>query len=238
MKKQIVVALFFLNYCLVATFAQAQKTSTQDQSTFKASDVKKLYLSGYFQAELIKGTEEKVVFTAPPEIKRLIKVQVSKGKVSIKGKSKRLKRITYRRLKVQIYYKQLEAIKARNGVSVVSNGTIENELFDLVVIEGSNVDLKMHTKDLKARVSMGSEALLEGTSDTFQVRVKMGSSLDAYSFKTNICYVKTGMGSDASVFAREAIYMAAGMGSSIKYRGQPKKVLKSNAWMGSDINRN
>ena len=134
-------------------------------------------------------------------------------------------------MKVQIYYKQLDAIKARNGVSVVSNGTIENELFDLVVIEGSNVDLKMHTKDLKARVSMGSEALLEGTSDTFQVRVKMGSSLDAYSFKT-------GMGSDASVFAREVIYMAAGMGSSIKYRGQPKKVLKSNAWMGSDINRN
>jgi len=233
MKKQFIASLFFLGYIAFVTQAYAQ-----EMSTFSAKDIKKLYVSGYFKVELIKGTEEKVEFKAPEDVKRLIKVKTTKNEIIIKGKAKRLKRISRRRVHVRVYYKQLEAIKARNGVYVASNAPIENKDFDLVVIEGSQVDLKMNTKDLKARVSMGSEVLIEGTTDTFQVKVKMGSSLEAYSFKTNICYVNTGMGSEASVFAREAIYMSAGMGSSIKYRGSPKKVLKSNAWMGSDINRN
>ncbi|OJJ14932.1 hypothetical protein BKI52_40990 [marine bacterium AO1-C] len=233
MKKQFITSLFLLGFVVFTTSAFAQ-----EMTTFSMKDIKKLYLSGYFKVELVKGTEEKVEFNAPDDIKRLIKVKSNKGEIVIKGKSKRLKRLSRRRLSIRIHYKQLEAIKARNGVYVVGRTPLENKDFELVVIEGSQVDLKMNTKDLKARVSMGSEVLLEGTTDTFQVKVKMGSSLDAYGFKTNICYVNTGMGSDASVFAREAIYMSAGMGSSIKYRGSPKKVLKSNAWMGSDINRN
>jgi len=233
MKKQLVVSLFLLGYVVFSANVFAQEATT-----FSAKDIKKLYLSGYFKVELVKGNEEKVVFNAPEDVKRLIKVKSAKNEIVIRGKSKKLKRISRRRVHIRIYYKQLEAIKARNGVYVMGKEPIENKDFSLVVIEGSQVDLRMNTKDLKARVSMGSEALLEGTTDTFQVKVKMGSSLEAYSFKTNICYVNTGMGSDASVFAREAIYMSAGMGSSIKYRGSPKKVLKSNAWMGSDINRN
>ena len=85
---------------------------------------------------------------------------------------------------------------------------------------------------------MGAEVLLEGTTDTFEAKVKMGSSLDAYAFKSNVCFVRTGMGSNAYVFAREALRMSAGMGSSIKYKGNPKEILKHRAWMGSDINKN
>lgn len=233
MKRTIITYLFLLS-CLVASSG----VYAQEMSTFKANDIKKLYLGGHLKVELIKSNEEKVEFKAPAEIKRLIKVKTSKGSITIKGKAKRLQRLSGRRVRVRVYYKQLEMIKARNGVLVSAKEPVKSKDLELIAIEGSIVDLQVQTKDLKARVSMGAEVVLDGTSDTFQVRVKMGSSLEAYGFKTNICYVKTGMGSDASVFAREAIYMSAGMGSSIKYRGNPKKVLKSSSWMGSDINRN
>lgn len=231
MKKQLSAFLFFVCSLLAVT-----KVHAQDKSTFAANDMKKLYVSGYIHVQLIRSKEAKVVLDAPPEIKRLIRVKVSKDKVGIYGKPKRLKRISYRMTKVKVYYKQLDKLKVRGGAKLSTQDTIRTKDFELIAIEGSEVDLKLQTKDVQGRISMGAEVLLEGTTDTFAVKVKMGASLDAYTFKTNICDIRTGMGASAYVFAREAIRMSAGMGSTIKYRGSPKKVLRSSSWMGSRNN--
>lgn len=233
MKKQLSTALFFI--CGLLAVA---KVYAQDECTFAANNMKKLYVSGYIHVQLIESKEAKVVFDAPPEIKRLIRVKVSKEKVSIYGKPTRLKRISYRMTKVKVYYKQLDKLKVGGGARLSTQEAIRTKDFELIAIEGSDIDLKLQTKDVRGRISTGTEVLLEGTTDTFAVKVKMGASLDAYAFKTNICDIRTGMGASAYVFAREAIRMSAGMGSTIKYRGSPKKVLRAFSWMGSDIGKN
>jgi len=228
MKKRFVALLFFLGY-----IAFAAQTYAQELSTFAAKDLKKLYVSGYFKVELIKGNEEKVAFVASPVVKRLVRVQVSKGKVSIKGESKRLERVITERLTIQIYYKTLETIKAHNGAYVLGKDLIRYERLHLVATSGSRVNLKVQTQDLSAKVRTQAEVMLAGFTDVFQAKVKKGASLKALNLKTNICYVSAREQSSASVFVRETVYLSTGVGSLIQYQGNPKKVLK---WRGISLN--
>ncbi|OJJ14933.1 hypothetical protein BKI52_40995 [marine bacterium AO1-C] len=221
MKKQLVAFLLFWGCVLFTTGAFAQKTYT-----FPATNIKKLYLSGYVKVALIEGAKEKITFTASPDIKELVKVNVSNGKVYIKGSTKRLKQVTNQRLEIQIYYKQLEFIKTRDEVHLTGKGLIKNETFDLIAIDRSRVSLKVHARDLRARIRTKSVVLLEGGVDAFDVKIKKGASLKAYHLQTNTCQVSVKEESSASVFVREAIYISTGTGSLIEYRGNPKKVLK------------
>lgn len=237
MNKSYYTFLFFLMFLLVIAKTYAQ-TNTEDEVTFAAVGMTKLYVGGYVKVELIEGTEEKVVFNASPEVKKLIKVRMSKGNLNIQAKNKRLQKLSYQMTKINVYYKKLEAVKVRKGAKLTAKQLIKAKDFDLVAIEGGSVKMKLQTKNVKARISTGAEVLLEGTTDIFDVKVKMGAELEAYTFKSNICLVKAGMGAYARVFAREALRMSAGMGSSIKYKGNPKEILKHSAWMGSDIKKN
>ncbi|EAY25846.1 head GIN domain-containing protein [Microscilla marina] len=204
---------------------------------YDASNTTRLKVGGYIQVELIEGDKEKVVFSASEEVKKLIKIKARKGRLSILAKQKYLKSLSPVKPKIKVYYKHLKALKVRNGAKLTGQHLIKAKYFDLVVIEGAYVTLKLQTKDLKARVSTGADVALSGTTDTFEAKVKMGSMLDAYTFKSNVCFVRTSMGANAKVFARELLRMSAGMGSSIKYEGNPKQIAKSSSWMGGNIEK-
>ncbi|HAS39770.1 MAG TPA: hypothetical protein DCS93_04795 [Microscillaceae bacterium] len=221
MKKQLVATLFLLGYVMFTTNVFAQETTT-----FTAKDIKKLSLSGYIKVELVKSDEEKVVFTVSPAVKRLISVQASKGRISIKGESNRLQQVVTQRPIIQVYYTQLEAIKAREEAYITGKEFIQNEKLDLLATQGSKMDLRVHTQDLKANVRTRAKVLLAGSSDVFRTKVKKGASLKALDLKTNICYVSAREQSGASVFVRETLYMSTGTGSLVQYQGNPKKVLK------------
>lgn len=233
MKKQFIAVFIFLSYCVIHSHTQAQETSIQKTFSWKADDMQKLYLSGYFQVELVKGSEEKIMMIASEEIKNQMKVQVSKGKVHIKGNAKTLKRMASQRVKIQVYYKQLEAISARDQVNLIGKDFIQSEEFDLVVIGESRVELKVKTKDLKAWIRRGSQVWLEGTSNAFQAKIRTGSLLRASQLKTKVCRVSARDESKASVFVQEAIYISTKTGGLIEYRGNPGKVAK---WGGISLN--
>lgn len=207
----------------------------QSETTITATNITQLKVGGYIEVELIEGSEEKVVFSASPEAKKMIKIKSKKGKLRILAKNKRLKRLSHNKIKIKVYYKHFEAIKVRNGASLKGHHLIRSKDFQLVAIEGAEVELKLQTKDLKAKISTGAEVLLSGSTDTFDVKVAMGSDLDAYAYKSNVCFVRTSMGASAKVFAREFLQMLASMGSSIKYQGKPKRISTSRSYMGSHI---
>ena len=198
----------------------------QETTTFTAKDIKKLSLSGYIKVELIKSNEEKVVFTVFPVVKRLISVQASKGRISIKGESNRLQQVVTQRPIIQVYYTQLEAIKAREEAYITGKEFIQNEKLDLLATQGSKMDLRVYTQYLKVNVRTRAKVLLTGSSDVFRTKVKKGASFKAFDLKTNICYVNAREQSGASVFVRETLYMSTGTGSLVQYQGNPKKVLK------------
>lgn len=220
---------------ILVFFAIIHSGYAQNETSITTPNITQLKVGGYIKVELIEGTEEKVVFDVSPAAKKLIKVKSKKGKLSILAKNKRLKLLSYKKNKVKVYYKQLEAIKVRNGASLKGQSLIQSKNFDLTAIEGATIELKLQTKDLKAKISTGAEVLLSGTTDTFDTKVTMGAVLSAYDYKSNVCFVRTSMGASAKVFAREFLQMLARMGSSIKYQGKPKRISRSRSYMGSHI---
>ena len=138
MNKSHYAFLFFLMFLLAMTKTYAQP-EPEKEITFAAAGMTKLYVGGYIKVELIEGDEEKVVFNASEKVKKLIKVKMSKGKLSILAKQKRLKKLSYQMTKINVYYKKLEVLKVRNGAKLTAKQFIKTENFELIAIEGSSV---------------------------------------------------------------------------------------------------
>ncbi|GIV36331.1 MAG: hypothetical protein KatS3mg032_0710 [Cyclobacteriaceae bacterium] len=127
-------------------------------------------------------------------------------------------------VKVRLYIKDLEEIKARAG-AVVRN---EPEMFlksrNLLIESemGADVRLQLLAKNLYVRCSMGSNTSLSGKTTLLEIKAGMGAILNARNLVSEVCKARASTGAELDVHARGSLDVDASMGAVVYYSGNPR----------------
>ena len=200
---------FLLTTLLITFFSFSQNQTNRDPGDFH-----KLQTYDLLKVNLIKSNENKAVISGKHT-----------GSVVIKNKNGELKvrmgiekRLSGSETKVDLYYKNIYRIEAKEGSFVFSKDTIIEPSLFIKSESGARVSLKVNTSDLVSRALSGGKITLTGaarhnkidaytggrvnvknlTTQTTKVFIKAGGVVDVYA--TALLELDLKAGGEANVY--------------------------------------
>ena len=226
--------LLLLLFTLVNAVAYGQPT------VFESGPFDSFHVFGPFEVMLIKSTTEKVEIDYRGADKEDVQIKNSGDELLIKFRNKEYfdnwnsDRFNGRRIRVKVYFKNLNEIETRAGAMVTSDDIIESKDMFLTCSMGSEMDLNVKTQDLELTASMGSEVKLSGSARKLELTAKMGADVKAERLICEDVSVAASMGADVFVYASHELDISAGFGASVDYAGNAA-VNHSSKYFGADI---
>ena len=212
--------------CMVITLqTNAQRDGKIEVNSFSSLDV-----FGAFDIELIKSNKESLEIDYIGVHRDNIVIDVYRDKLKLKLKNRHYidewtsSSNDYRpskNVKVKIFYTELESITANAGANIQSDDVFKLKEFEIIAGMGAIVNLKVNSRNLLVKTSMGSEVFLKGKVDDLEVNANMGGVLSATALESKFVQVRASMGADVNVNVLEEIDASAGFGAVVRYVGGP-----------------
>jgi len=139
-----------------------------------------------------------------------------------------------RKIKIRLYYSNIEEINASSRCLVVSADTIESTELKLEARSGAKMELKIRTENLDASATQGGLLVLYGKTTQQEVSVASGASYAAFGLESDECYISVATGGNAKIMASKKLDARATAKGYISYKGDPDRVLK-DAKLGGEI---
>ncbi len=184
---------------------------------------------GPFRLTIIPAEESRVVFDYGPVHPDDVIAEAEKGTLVLKLRNRKyLDDLKEDRpahyVKVKLYIKNLEEIKARAGAVVRNEPETPLKSRNLLIESemGADVRLQLLAKNLYVRCSMGSNTSLSGSTTVLDIKAGMGAILNARKLISEACKVKASTGAEVDVHARESLDVDASMGAVVHYSGNPR----------------
>ena len=221
MKNLLRKSIFSLFALCSLVLLQAQDTETRNLGSFDGISV-----SAGVQADLVKGSSNKIEITATgidlDKVKSEIKGDVLKVGID-ESWWKMLGKKSKRTVEVVITYTSaLETLAASSGSSLEADHSIASKNLEMDVSSGAHINLQLDVDDATLDLSSGSFVELSGNAKSFDVDMSSGSTLKAYELVSDKVHVEGSSGSNANVHAQNALSVDISSGASVKYKGNPE----------------
>ena len=210
---------------LISNFVFAQDLK-KDLKTFKS-----IHINSAMQVELISSDSCKIEITGKDV-----------DKLSIDEKNKELKLSTSldkkfkSDLMVKIYYQSgLRHLKLANLVEISSNDTIKEKFLEIEAINNVKANLSLEIEDFIANLSLGSNFVLKGVTESQKINVSSKSFYDAFNFKSKKAFVEAKT-SQVGVNVSEFLDANAKYKAEIIYTGNPYSV-NEKTFLGKVISK-
>jgi len=174
---------------------------------------------------------EKVVVEADENIQKVIKTEVSGGRLKIfleEGVS------NAKMMKVHVTLKQLTALEGNSGSDVRSLNKIKSESLKINASSGSDVSMEVSCNQLVLDSSSGSDLTVAGTTQWLKAVSSSGSDLKASKLEAEKADVSASSGSDLDIKVTKEIKAHASSGSDVTVYGKPS-IRDSNSSSGGEV---
>lgn len=196
-----------------------------------------LELENFTQAEVTKGL--KVNFSQSDENKAII-TGSNKDKLDLKVEDGTLKvslNIDYLLNEdntiVNIYYKQLVKIEAKQNSKVDLCGTIKQPMLQLRVQEGSDVKANLEVEKLYASVVTGGNLMVIGNATNQNIDIKGSGDFKGENLIGDEVEVRIVGGGTASIFSKSLVKARIRAGGTIYIYGKPSKIDEKTTFGGT-----
>ncbi len=183
-------------------------------------------VSGFDQISASTGIEvtltqdsfEKVVVEADENIQKILKTEVTGGKLKIY-----LEEGVYyaKKMKVYVTLKQLKALEASAGSEVKSENQIKSESLKINSSSGSQIRMEVGCTMVSLDSSSGSKMNVSGTTQSVKAGCSSGANLDASKLVAENGDVTASSGADMDVNVTKDLKAHASSGAGIKVYGNP-----------------
>jgi hypothetical protein len=180
---------------------------------------------------LTQDSFEKVVVEADENIQKILKTEVSGGKLKIYLEEG----VNYaKKMKVHVTLKQIKALSASAGSEVKTENKINAVNLKINVSSGSEVNMEVNCTMVTASSSSGSELTVSGTAQSIKADCSSGSELNASQLIAEKAEASASSGADMDVHASKEIKAHASSGAGIKVHGNPS-IRDTNSSSGGDV---
>ena len=205
-------------------------------STIYAQDIT-IELDNFTEAEITKGL--KVNFSQAEENKAIIS-GASKDKVDLKVDDGILK-VTINidhlwnedNTIVNIYYKQLVKIEAKQNSKIDLCGKIKQPMLQIRVQEGADLKGNINVENLYASVVTGGNLMLIGNATKQDIDVKAAGDFKGENLIGDEVEIRIVGGGTASIFSRSYVNAKTRAGGTIYIYGKPSKIDEKTTFGGT-----
>ena len=208
---------FLLTTLLITFFSFSQNQTNRDPGDFH-----KLQTYDLLKVNLIKSNENKAVISGKHT-----------GNVVIKNKNGELKvrmgiekRLSGSETKVDLYYKNIYRIEAKEGSFVFSKDTIIEPSLFIKSESGARVSLKVNTSDLVSRALSGGKITLTGTARHNKVDAYTGGWVSVKNLTTQTTKVFIKAGGVVDVYATALLELDLKAGGEANVYHKTSKIVE------------
>lgn len=211
-------ALLLLAFIAAAPWAGAQDraTATRAMDPFRAINV-----ASEIEAELILSKEESVQLDLKGAETGQMITEVEDGVLKIRMKTGSYKEAS---LKVQIHFRDLNAIEATGRASVWSYEDLFTDNMVIELFNGGAVRLGLYCDTLSVNISQGSILTLKGEAAMANLKVNTNATFNGYEFKCEDVEVSATSTGKAKISVSNSLKAVASTGGFVGYAGNPRKV--------------
>ena len=208
---------FLLTTILITFFSFSQNQTNRDPGDFH-----KLQTYDLLKVNLIKSNENKAVISGKHT-----------GNVVIKNKNGELKvrmgvekRLSGSETKVDLYYKNIYRIEAKEGSFVFSKDTIIEPSLFIKSESGARVSLKVNTSDLVSRALSGGKITLTGTAGHNKIDAYTGGWVNVKNLTTQTTKVFIKAGGVVDVYATALLELDLKAGGEANVYHKTSKIVE------------
>ena len=208
---------FLLTTLLITFFSFSQNQTNRDPGDFH-----KLQTYDLLKVNLIKSNENKAVISGKHT-----------GNVVIKNKNGELKvrmgvekRLSGSETKVDLYYKNIYRIEAKEGSFVFSKDTIIEPSLFIKSESGARVSLKVNTSDLVSRALSGGKITLTGTASHNEIDAYTGGWVNVKNLTTQTTKVFIKAGGVVDVYATALLELDLKAGGEANVYHKTSKIVE------------
>ncbi len=183
-------------------------------------DFNSLYIVGNINVRLVKSDSNYIVLKGAEEVFGKVSSEVKRGELNVKY----LKVGEENTITIVLFYKNIDEIVAKAGVTIVANQVMDSPNFKLKLSKGAEAILEVSNKTFKVEVLQGSEFKVSGRTIELSVKSSAGSNYNGYglvSDKTNLSAVTGGI---INAKLDGDVVVSAHTGGAIYYKGSPKTI--------------
>jgi hypothetical protein len=170
------------------------------------------------EVAITQDSFEKVVVEADENIQKILKTEVSGGKLKIYLEEG----VNYaKKMKVHVTLKQLKVLEASAGSEVKSENTIKSENLKIFSSSGSDVTMEVGCTAVSLDSSSGSQMKVSGTTQSLKAGCSSGANLDASKLAAENGDVSAASGADMDVQVTKELKAQASSGAGITVYGNP-----------------
>jgi hypothetical protein len=237
MKAKIIIILAIV--WVVGSSASGQKVEA-----FTFSNFHKISIKGIMTVHLAQGKENTVKIEAEDRDMEKIKVEVSKGTLSVRqdlmktldGKEWQYDNDRRQKIKVWITFTDIREIQAQRGALVQMEETFKTT--SLLIDTGSGAELKMvlDVEALKLDAVSGAILTLTGKASFQESKANTGGELKLFSLESQDVIVRANTGGKAEVYATKTLEANAGTGGVVVFKGNPRNRAINNS-LGGEVHQ-
>ncbi|HSI71174.1 MAG TPA: head GIN domain-containing protein [Gillisia sp.] len=221
MKHVVIIIMVFLGFQINA------QEITMDLDNFSEVEITRGLKVNFTKAE-----ENKAVITGNSRDK--VQVRVEKGVLTIKTSLNQLVKVD--NTVVEIFYKQIHSIVARQNSSIEFCGKISQPILKVRASEGAEVMATIDVENLIAGASTGGTLNLMGNALIQEIDIKAAGEFKGENLKGDNINVNLNGGGNANIHATKYVNATARAGGNIYIYGNPEKV-EEKASFGASIKK-
>ena len=208
-------ALFLLLISISFTFSQ-------NNDERKIGEFYKLQTYDLLKINLIKSDVNKVIVNG--EHPNYVVVKNKNGNLKIRMSLE--KRLGGSETKVDLYYKSIYRIEAKEGSMVFSKDTIEEPSLYIKSESGATVSAKIKTTDLNANALTGGKISLSGAANHNEIKAVTGGQVLAKNLITETTQVLIKAGGLVNVYATSFLELDLKAGGEVNVFHKTNKIVE------------
>ena len=194
----------------------------------ETSDYDEIAVAGWFDVELVSGTEGQLTIKGEENLLEYIITEVKDNKLVIKvKKGVNLKPSSWGNdggIYVTVPVEEVEEVSLSGSGDVVSSTVLRADNFRTRISGSGDISLQIEAETVAATLSGSGDINLSGKAGNFEVRVSGSGDVKAYELQADNVEATISGSADVKVTANEMLYARVSGSGDIRYRGNPKKI--------------
>ncbi|MCF4100630.1 DUF2807 domain-containing protein [Gillisia sp. M10.2A] len=215
--------ILFSMFIILGVQLHAQEI-TMDLENFSQAEV-----TNGLKVELIHGEVNKAVITGLSRDK--VDVKVDKGVLSVKMALNNIWKED--NTLVQITYKQLHRIEARQGSDVEVKNNMKQSILELRAQEGSDIKAQLEIDNLVASSVTGASIKVMGTATNQEIEVKAAGDFQGENLIGKDVDINILGGGTANIYSNSYVNANIKAGGNIYIYGAPKNIDEKTTFGGT-----
>jgi hypothetical protein len=195
---------------------------SQNEINRELGDFHKIQTYDLLKVNLIKSDKNFVIISG--QHPNYVVVKNKNGELKIRMGIE--KRLSGSETKVDLYYKSIYRIEAKEGSFVFSKDTIAEPSLFLKSESGSTVSLKLKTSDLSVRSITGGKISLSGSANHNEIDAYTGGQVNAEKLNTQTTKVFIKAGGVVDVYATTLLELDLKAGGEVNVHHKTNKIIE------------